>query len=318
MTRTISLERDPSLPVIFARAVASGRGRHGGPLPDLQVEQRGVLIEGERLASYDHVCGFTLRDTVPSTYLHVLTFPLQVRLFAEPSYPYALAGSVHVANTITQHRAVRTDEVLDLRVRLGGARPHRRGVVVDVLGQVRAGDELVWEGVSSYLYRGAKAPDQIGSGESPEGSPGIAQNAQPIDTERNDTERNETEPIDGPGAIWALPSDLGRRYAAVSGDVNPIHLHPLTAKAMGFPAAIAHGMWTTARMLSDVENRLPDAYVAHVEFRKPVLLPSRVRFVARPTEGAGFDLALRSARGDDVHAFGRVGPVSVTAGHSIS
>ena len=36
----------------------------------------------------------------------------------------------------------------------------------------------------------------------------------------------------------------------MSGDVNPIHLHALTARAMGFPRAIAHGMWTYARTLA--------------------------------------------------------------------
>ena len=28
------------------------------------------------------------------------------------------------------------------------------------------------------------------------------------------------------GTSWKLPGDLGRRYAAVSGDHNPIHLYP--------------------------------------------------------------------------------------------
>ena len=59
--------------------------------------------------------------------------------------------------------------------------------------------------------------------------------------------------------MWRLPADLGRRYAAVSGDHNPIHLYPLTAKAFGFPRQIAHGMWTKARCVAAMENRLPDA-----------------------------------------------------------
>ena len=58
---------------------------------------------------------------------------------------------------------------------------------------------------------------------------------------------------------WRLPGDLGRRYAAVSGDRNPIHLYPLTAKALGFPRQIAHGMWSLARCVAALENRLPDA-----------------------------------------------------------
>ena len=79
-----------------------------------------------------------------------------------------------------------------------------------------------------------------------------------------------------PSAEWRLGGDLGRRYAAVSGDRNPIHLHALTAKPFGFPRAIAHGMWTKARCLAALEGRLPDAFSVDVRFRKPILLPGRV------------------------------------------
>ncbi|WP_455352339.1 MaoC/PaaZ C-terminal domain-containing protein [Streptomyces sp. SYSU K217416] len=94
-------------------------------------------------------------------------------------------------------------------------------------------------------------------------------------------------------AQWRLPAGLGRRYGAVSGDRNPIHLHPLTAKAFGFPRAIAHGMWTVARCLAeaDPEGRITHA---HAEFKAPVLLPATVTYAAE-----GRTLQLRS--GDRVH-----------------
>ena len=83
------------------------------------------------------------------------------------------------------------------------------------------------------------------------------------------------------GVQWKLPADLGRTYAGVSGDHNPIHLYPLTAKALGFPRQIAHGMWTLARSIAAIENRLPDAVTVEVAFKKPVFLPGTVAF-ARP------------------------------------
>ena len=49
---------------------------------------------------------------------------------------------------------------------------------------------------------------------------------------------------------WRVPDDIGRRYAKVSGDVNPIHMSSLTAKALGFKRAIAHGMWVKAHALA--------------------------------------------------------------------
>ena len=80
------------------------------------------------------------------------------------------------------------------------------------------------------------------------------------------------------GIEWRLPADLGRTYAAVSGDANPIHLYPWTAKALGFRRQIAHGMWTLARSIAAIENRLPDAVTVEAAFKKPVFLPGTVTF----------------------------------------
>ena len=78
--------------------------------------------------------------------------------------------------------------------------------------------------------------------------------------------------------MWRVPADTGRRYAAVSGDRNPIHLHPLPARLLGQPGAIAHGMWTHARCLAALAGRLPDAFTVEVAFKRPVRLPADVAF----------------------------------------
>ena len=100
-------------------------------------------------------------------------------------------------------------------------------------------------------------------------------------------------------ADWKLPGDLGRRYAGVSGDSNPIRLHSLTARLFGFPSAIAHGMWTKARCLAALERDLPDAYSVDVEFKRPILLPTTVGF---GRDGDRF--AVRS--GDTIHLEGAI------------
>ncbi len=106
-------------------------------------------------------------------------------------------------------------------------------------------------------------------------------------------------------AEWALPGDLGRRYAGVAGDRNPIHLYGFTAKAFGFPRQIAHGMWTKARCLAQLDTRLPDAFTVDVAFKRPILLPSKVTF-ASDDEGAAF--GVRSTRDDTPHLAGSIAP----------
>jgi acyl dehydratase len=102
-----------------------------------------------------------------------------------------------------------------------------------------------------------------------------------------------------------VPGDIGRRYAAVSGDRNPIHLHPLTARAFGFPRAIAHGMWLKARTLATIESRLPDAFSVDVTFKTPVLLPSTVSLVAAHHDD-GWLLDVRNAKSGKPHLSGSV------------
>jgi acyl dehydratase len=106
---------------------------------------------------------------------------------------------------------------------------------------------------------------------------------------------------------WRLGGDLGRRYAAVSGDRNPIHLYAVTARPFGFRRQIAHGMWSMARCVAAVENRLPDAARVEAAFQRPVVLPATVRFTARR---AGSDLAfsLVDPRSGAPHVAGRVEP----------
>jgi len=285
-TRTLTLHDAPSLAPLFARAALTAGGR-GGDLPDVEVVRPRVRVDRSHLAAYDRVCGFGLRDALPATYLHVLVFPLQVTLMADRGFPLALPGLVHVRNRVVQHRPVDAGEALDLRATAVDLRAHPKGAQVDLVGEVRAGDELVWEGRSTYLARGATAP------------PGEPVAEAPLSVDLGPGQRST--------AIWRVPADQGRRYAAVSGDVNPIHLNPLAARAFGFPRAIAHGMWTKAHALAAVEASLPEAYAVDVAFAKPVLLPSTVGFLAA-RRGTGWDLALRALSGEAEHLRGTVRP----------
>ncbi|MFP5071834.1 MaoC family dehydratase [Pseudonocardia nantongensis] len=294
------LSGPPALGPRYARAAARAvlPGGSGRALPAREIVRRGVPVDPAHLAEYAHVCGFRVSDALPVTYPHVLTFPLQVVLMADRSFPLALPGMVHLANRITVHRRTSPADTLDVRVRAERFVPHPKGAQVDLVGVVESAGETVWEGRSTYLSRGATAPEAEGD---------------------TSADIPEPEAPAGPAnARWSLPGDTGRRYAAVSGDVNPIHLHPLTAKAMGFPRAIAHGMWTAAHAVASLEGRLPDALTYDVVFRKPVLLPARADLVTTRDDDGGWRLALRGAEdasrsaggaspgADKLHLIGRV------------
>jgi acyl dehydratase len=284
---TTRLEQRPGLGRLYAKAVTSARGRHGDRLPDVTIELPEATIDRDHLASYADVCGFRHSDILPVTYPHVLAFPLAVSLMVDPSFPFALPGLVHIANRITQKRAFRADERLNLRVWASDLREHPRGRQFDMLGDASVDGEAVWSEASTYLHR--------------DPHPALPRERGTV----NESELMRQSAGSHPSAIWRVPRNIGRRYAAVSGDVNPIHLNPLAARLFGFRRAIAHGMWLKARCLAAFEGRLPDALTVEVAFKSPLLLPSTVSFTSHP-QGAGWTFAVAEARSGRPHLSGSV------------
>ena len=282
------LSSPPSLLPLYARAAVTGPLHRGGDsLPPSVYELAEQRIDAAHLTAYQRVCGFRTSDLLPPTYLHVLAFPLSVALMTESAFPFPLVGMVHIGNTITVNRPVRSDEPVSFTVRAANLREHAAGRQFDLLAEAKVGDELVWSGRSAYLRRG-KAPEGAGDGEEKKRRP------KPV----------AAEPT-GPVAEIRVPDDIGRRYAAVSGDRNPIHLHSLTARAFGFPKAIAHGMWLKARTLATLEGRLPDSFVVDVAFKTPVFLPSKIA-VASSADGTDRLLDVRNAKSGKPHLTGNI------------
>lgn len=271
---------------VYARIVAGAAlgplRRRPDELPDRELTREGVAIDREHLTAYDRVCGFRLRDELPATYPHVLAFPLAMELMASGSFPFGVLGLVHVGNAIEQVRPLDAGEPLDLRVWSENLADHRRGRTVDLVAEAYVDGEVAWRDRSTYLHREAQrnGPDPT-------------------------AQRNGSDPV--ATAEWDVPGDIGRRYAAVSGDRNPIHLHGLAARLFGQKAAIAHGMWTKARCLAALQGHLPAAYAVDVRFKLPVRLPAKVAFGSW-TDGDVRRFALRDAHSATPHLEGSVSP----------
>jgi acyl dehydratase len=302
-----TLESSPSILPLYARAalpmipgasllpfVPGG----GGEIPDgLDLELAGVKAEAADVAAYARVCGFALRDTLPPTYPHMLAFPLHMAVMSDGSFPFGAVGLVHVENSITQKRPIGIDEEMTIRVRPTKLQPHPKGKIFSLETEVLAGGEVVWESTSTMLRRGSS------NGENADVS------AKRKEKRSQGAGGFDALDADAPSsAEWKLPGDLGRRYGGVSGDRNPIHMHSLTAKPLGFPGAIAHGMWSKARALAQLESELPDSFEVEVRFRKPILLPARVLFAER-SDGKEILFAVRDAKKGTPHLDGHVQPL---------
>ncbi|MGW8630903.1 MaoC/PaaZ C-terminal domain-containing protein [Streptomyces sp. NPDC055793] len=282
---TTTLTGPPALAPLLARGALLSplkRPRPDADFPRTRLVLPGLRVDLARLAAYERVCGFpTGADALPVTYPHVLGFPSAMRLMSGRDFPLPLLGLVHTSIAITRYAAMPATAAYELTTYVEGLAPHRRGTEATVAAEVRTDGAVVWESRSTYLARHGSA-----KASGPEhGSPTPASGPAPLPTHRE----------------WRLAGDVGRRYGAASGDRNPIHLHPLTARLFGFPRAIAHGMWTVARCLA--EHGTPDATVVRAEFRAPVLLPGTVTYGA---EGGRFEL--RGDSGRRLHLSGEAGP----------
>jgi acyl dehydratase len=320
----------PGLAGLYARgAAASGRIAAGRALPSLPVIGSGSPDQAERplvlptvalrvsgvttselrghLRDYQRLLHEPVSEVLPAGYLHVLAFPLATAVMVRGDFPLPLLGMVHLANQVEMRGPVRLGDVLEVRAWAENLRPHRRGVQVDLVTEIRPdGDDSglpLWRGVSTYLAKGFTAPEPDEADEP--SVTGADRAGEPVT-------RDEAWAPPLPTGRWALGPGTGRAYAAVSGDRNPIHLSSLSAKAFGFPRAIAHGMYTASRALADVGHARGDAYRWTVEFAQPVLLPGTVDVAVMPelTETPdGFGYVGWNARRGRRHFRGEVTPL---------
>lgn len=266
------LERMPESGSLALKALGSVRRKPKADveLPRMSVSLNDVRFDAARLRAYRAICGFPEGGAVPITYPQVHAIGLQMHLLAQKQFPLPLIGLVHLKNRIVQERLLNEDEAFDVTVGVIGHKKTERGLEFELeTTYVDAAKRTVWTAVATVLHRG-------------KGGGGRKKPAPP---------RDEASGLSDYQAIEA-PADIGRRYGRISGDMNPIHLYPLTAKLLGFDRHIAHGMWTLARSCALVQphlGRAPRELV--VQFRQPLFLPGRaaLRF---GHEGEGYVFTL--------------------------
>lgn len=278
-----TLNREPSLPELYVRA-AVRRKITGTTLPETGL-RCWVDVDPQRLAAYRKVCGFADNGLLPPTYPHVLAFALQMQLLTSKAFPFPLLGLIHLSNRIRVLRPMGGVHRARVSVQVQNLQPHAKGATFDLVTTLDDQLGTLWEAESRMLCRGVKL------------------DGEPVDDELAVT-LALTEV-----ARWQAPADIGRQYAKVSGDYNPIHLSAASARLFGFPAAIAHGLWNKARTLAALADHLPTANVEiAVQFRKPVRLPSEVTLLASAAASSG-DLQLVGA-GELEHMAGHWRPVA--------
>jgi acyl dehydratase len=242
----------------------------GGKLPDRTVTVDELPIDRANVAEYAEVTGLRYADAVPLTYPFALTFPTIMSLVTGFDFPFAAMGSVHLENEITQYRPIRVSDTVNIAVHAENLREHRKGLLADIVTDVSVGNEVAWHQVTTFLHQ-----QRTSLSDEPKPPP------------------QKQPKLPAPKAILRISPGQIRRYAAVGGDHNPIHTSSVGAKLFGFPTSIAHGMFSAAAVLANLEASLPDAVTYSVRFGKPVLLPASAGLYVDQVQD-GWDISLRN------------------------
>lgn len=254
----------------------------GDTLPERTLTVEDLSIAGANVAEYAAVTGLRFGDAVPLTYPFALTFPSVMSLVTGFDFPFAAMGSVHIENHIEQYRPILVTDTVRVQVHAENLREHRRGLLVDIVTDINVGNETAWHQVTTFLHQ-----QKTSLSDEPKPPP------------------QKQPKLGPPNAVLRITPGQIRHYASVSGDHNPIHTNPIAAKLFGFPTVIAHGMFTAAAVLANIEGQIPDAVKYSVRFAKPVALPARAGlYVDRGSDG--WELTLRNLTKGDPHLKGTV------------
>lgn len=293
MTKTVTLSRLPSALSTYPKAAGDMLPVIGKPariaadaqLPDTAYTVSDVRVDLGELQEYCRATGLPYGSTLPLTYLFVLHFPMAMATMTARDFPFGPVGGVHAENVIERFREIGSTEPLTITTRAQNLREHRKGMLVDVVSEFSVGREPVARQTSTFL----KQQRTSLSGE-----------------QRGPAPRAATPPP--PDRVLSVDLPQIRRYAAASGDRNPIHMTNLTAKAFGFDRAIAHGMWSAAAALANLDGSLPGAVTYRVRFGKPILLPAKVNLYTRPLADGGYEVSILNRKKGYPHLTGTVTP----------
>jgi acyl dehydratase len=254
----------------------------GNQLPTRTVSVEELPIDHANVAAYAAVTGLRYGNNVPLTYPFALTFPTMMSLVTGFDFPFAAMGSVHTENHITQYRPIAATDTVGVRAHAENLREHRKGLLVDLVTDVSVGNDVAWHQVTTFLHQ-----QRTSLSDEPKPPP------------------QKQPKLPPPTALLRITPSRIRRYAAVGGDHNPIHTNRVAAKLFGFPTVIAHGMFSAAAVLANIEAKIPDAVKYSVRFAKPVVLPATAGlYVDEGTDG--WELALRNIAKGYPHLTGSV------------
>lgn len=214
----LEFRQRPSTLAYMLRAFRPSHGlKKAGRFPAMRAVWRRMQTNPRELEEFLRLTGLGTDQGMPMLYPHVAGFRLQMAILTHPAFPIPIWGALQIRNHLLQHRPISGTAALDLETRVAGQRILEKGAEVDLHTTVRERDELMWESLNTFYYRGRF------------GEQGLAS---PL--------ARAPQSADAVIARWRTLSGVGRRFGRMTGDYNGIHLWHWYARAFGFRQAFHH------------------------------------------------------------------------------
>ncbi|MBU2979088.1 MaoC/PaaZ C-terminal domain-containing protein [Alteromonas sp. C1M14] len=261
------------------------------PVLPTMIHRQRLVIDTAHYHQYCQLAQWKHETILHPCFLQVVSLPMQLACLSHKRSPFPLLGLIHRANSIQQLGQPNINEAMDFSVGFQDITPHKYGWDVTVFTKVTQHGAPCYDATATYLVR-APGPH--------------TKTVKTRGVRKAPSKRSENKDKAQYQGTLTAPSNIGRRYAKVSKDANPIHLFAATAKLFGFPRAIAHGMWSLAYCVSKLElTETSQDITVQCDFRKPLLLPSKADlFVYADNNESHFNLI--NQKGGATHINGYV------------
>jgi len=201
-------------------------------MPVIHASRSGLRINKKHLRDFYEICHISALPFLHILYPFTLCYPYMMRILCRREMPFSLFKVLNTRTSITMFRGIRPDERIDIDCHNAPVRIISKGLEVDIVSEVRAGGEKVWQNITTYFLRG-----RFGQGE---------KSYTPL----------RLAPIVDALVIkeWYLPAKDRFRFARVSGDTNGLHYGLLYARRQGFKRDFAQPI----RIVAECVSSLPD------------------------------------------------------------
>lgn len=236
------------------------------PVPLIGCGTGVIQLDPDWLAHYRELIGLPADEpaVLPPLALQVAAAPLHLEILSDADFPFSSRRLVHLAQRIDQSSPVMPGAALQLDAFTGRSRSTDGGTHFEIVTEARRSGRLVWRSIATIVARDRRA-DAVDTRAS---AAALALQAGPG--------WRRLEPIE-------VDSGLGKRYAVLAVDWNPLQRWPWLARRLGFEHGGIGGTWTLGRALAQAGWPDHEAYSLQARFAQPLEPPASI--VVRMLDG---------------------------------